>query len=130
MVVLAMADDPSRREYAPFLAEHGFTVLTAGEASEAAELATRFLPEIVVLDLARNGLGPVQTLRGHQLTTDLGIVALTPDVTEHAVRFAHDAGCDVVLESPCPAETLLTELLVTLAQLMPDSESGSAPVPK
>jgi two-component system KDP operon response regulator KdpE len=128
MVVLAMADDPSRREYAPFLTEHGFTVLTAAEGSEATELAARFLPEIVVLDLARHGLAPVQSLRGNLLATDLGIVALSPDVTEHAVRFAQDSGCDVVLESPCAAETLLTELLITLARLMPDSDAGGASV--
>jgi two-component system KDP operon response regulator KdpE len=127
MVVLAMPDDPSRRAYGPFLTEHGFTVLTATEGAEATELAARFLPEIVVLDLARDGLEPVQSLRGSLLATDLGIVALTPDVTASAVRSAQDAGCDAVLESPCPAETLLTELLITLARVLPDSEREPAP---
>jgi CheY-like chemotaxis protein len=126
MVVMAIADDATRREYTSCLTASGFTVLVASDGHEAVSLATRYFPEIVVLDLALQGLAPARRLRNEPLTAHVGIIALGSDMTEYRQRLACGAGCDAMLQAPCPAETLLTELLIMLAQVMPDEEGGGA----
>jgi DNA-binding response OmpR family regulator len=121
MVVLGIADAASRRELTRFLTEHGFTVAAADSAMEAVDIATRFFPEIVVLELAHEGAKAVQSLRSHALADGVGIVALAPSATEDHLQAAWNAECDVVLEAPCAPETLLTEMLALLALLVPDA---------
>jgi two-component system alkaline phosphatase synthesis response regulator PhoP len=123
MVVLAIADERARRQYTPFLTEHGFTVLAAENGSEAVEIARRFLPEIVVVDLARDGARTAESLRAQALTESVGIVVLAPNATKPPLGLELD-GRDALLETPCAPEALLTELLVMLARLMPDSDVG------
>jgi DNA-binding response OmpR family regulator len=125
MVVLAIRDEVVRPSHVSFLKRHGFTVLVTGDTSEAIDLTMRFLPEITVLDLGGGGLEPVRRLRTHSLTSSIGIVALGAAWDDAATARAQAAGCDVVLETPCAPETLLTELLVLLADLVPDT--GAAP---
>jgi DNA-binding response OmpR family regulator len=121
MVVLAMADAASRQRYARFLTDHGFTVASAESGAEAALITARVLPEIVVLELANDGANTARNLRSHAVTGGVGIVALAPSADDSHQQTAWDAECDVVLEAPCAPETLLTELLVMLAVLVPDA---------
>jgi DNA-binding response OmpR family regulator len=127
MVVLAIADSESRQRYARFLTDHGFTVAVAESGAEAVDITTRFLPEIVVLELARGGADTARSLRSHALTGGVGIVALAPSTADSHQQTAWDAECDVFLEAPCAPETLLTELLVMLAILVPDAGVVSGP---
>jgi CheY-like chemotaxis protein len=121
MVVLAIADAPSRDRHARFLTDNGFTVAAVASGSEAIEITTRVLPEIVVLELAHDGAETARKLRTHALTGGVGIVTLARSTTEADLQNAWDAECDAVLDAQCAPETLLTELLVMLALLVPDS---------
>ena len=127
MVVLAIADAASRQRFARFLTDNGFTVQVAESGAEAVDITTRFLPEIVVLELAHRGADTARSLRSHALTRGVGIVALAPNAADSHQQAAWDAECDVFLEAPCAPETLLTELLVMLAILVPDAGIVSGP---
>jgi CheY-like chemotaxis protein len=126
MVVLAIADAASRQRQTRFLTDHGFTVAAVESGPEAVEITTRFLPEIVVLELGDRGADAARSLRSHALTSGVGIVALAPSVGDGHLQIAWDAECDAVLEAPCAPETLLTELLAMLALLAPDSGAAGA----
>lgn len=122
MVVLAVADDAMRRQYARCLAENEFSTMDTASGSEAIALAERFLPELVVVDLdlpGHAGLQVVRRIRSDATTMDAGIIALGRGVTPYREVLACEGGCDVVLDAPCPPETLLTELLVMFARVQP-----------
>jgi DNA-binding response OmpR family regulator len=127
MVVLAIADAASRQRYTRFLTDNGFTVAAAETGAEALDITARFLPEIVVLELAHDGVNTARSLRAHALAGGVGIVALAPSAADSHQQMAWDAECDVFLEAPCAPETLLTELLVMLAVLVPDSGVVTGP---
>jgi DNA-binding response OmpR family regulator len=123
MVLLALANAVERARYAAFLCEQGFVTLEASDATDAANLASRFLPEIVVADIDPQGLVLASKLRGDTPWGQSGIVGLGAALPDDRQQAALDVGFDVVLETPCLSETLLTELLVLLADLGPNSET-------
>jgi DNA-binding response OmpR family regulator len=126
MVLLALANPSERARYAAFLCEHGFVTLEASDAADAVNLAARFLPEIVVGDLDAQGLRLARSVRSESPSGNSGIVGLGPPLAAEQQQAALDAGFDVVLETPCLTETLLTELLVLLADLVSNSETMRA----
>jgi DNA-binding response OmpR family regulator len=126
MVLLALANAGERARYAAFLCEQGFVTLEASDAADAASLTARFLPEIVVTDIDRQGVDLARRVRGDTPSGHSGIVGLGPPLPDDRQQAALEAGFDVVLETPCLAETLLTDLLVLLADLVPNSETMKA----
>jgi DNA-binding response OmpR family regulator len=126
MVLLALANASERARYAAYLCEQGFVTLEASDADDAVNLAARFLPEIVVGDLDAQGLRLARGVRGESPSGHSGIVGLGPPLANDRQQAALDAGFDVVLETPCLAETLLTELLVLLADLVANSDTMTA----
>jgi CheY-like chemotaxis protein len=123
MAVIALSDPAERRRFASFLSENGFVVLDASDAQDACSLVSRFLPEIAVCDLGWPDLNLARRLRSDPLSEAMGIVALGPALAPADEQAARAAGVDVVLETPCLPETLLTELLVLLAALIANSDN-------
>jgi hypothetical protein len=126
MVLLALANALERARYAAFLCEQGFVTLEASDPTDAANLAARFLPEIVVGDIDPQGFVLAGKLRSDAPSGHSGIVGLGPALPDDQQQAALDVGFDVVLETPCLSETLLTELLILLADLVPNSETLKA----
>jgi hypothetical protein len=132
LVVVAIADDELRREYSSHLTENGFAAPAVATEVEAIGLAQRLAPELVVLELSAQGIAAAELLRSGPYTAHIGIVAVArPSTAERpqtrpsvaAPAGLPDRGAfDVVLDAPCSATTLLTELLAMLARVMPDDE--------
>ena len=109
-VLLVEDDRDGRRLYADWLTEAGFNVHQAHNGLQALERAFDTLPDVVVTDLNIPGID------GFELTRRLKLDPRTKDVLVVAVTgyaaFAADpsraqrAGCDVVLEKPCPPDHL------------------------
>ena len=129
MVILVLRDVVVRRSYAAMLSESGFVALEVPDPSEAADVVSRFLPEIVVTDLGAPALDLARLLRGNPLSESIGLLGLDEALTPEREQVAWTAGFDVTLQLPCQPETLLTELLALLATLVANSENKIVSVP-
>jgi DNA-binding response OmpR family regulator len=95
----------------------GYEVLEASDGGEALKLATRFEPDVVVLDLMMPGTDGYEVCRRLRGRPDLGIVMLTArDELEDRVR-GLDLGADDYLVKPFEFEELLSRIRATLRRL-------------
>ncbi len=81
----------------------GFDLVEAGDGEQAVELARRYRPAIVFLDVDMprlDGIGACERLRRNRLTADATIVMLTATRTNAAARRADAAGADLYLTKP------------------------------
>jgi DNA-binding response OmpR family regulator len=122
LVVVAIADDELRREYSSHLTENGFAAPAVATEVEAIGLAQRLTPELVVLELSSQGIAAAELLRSGPYTQHIGIVAVARPSVAAQAGVADGGAFDVVLDAPCSATTLLTELLAMLARVMPDDD--------
>ena len=114
--MLLVEDDRDTREmYSEFLNRSGLDVTEAPTGYRALEEARERRPDVVVTDIAMpgmNGLELSRTLRQDRSTCDVPIIAVSGDASERA----REAGCNVVLEKPCPPDTLLNVIEVVLTE--------------
>jgi hypothetical protein len=120
LVVVAIADAGLRREYCSHLAENGFAAPAAATEEEAIGLVQRLAPELLVVELTPQALAAATLLRSQPFTQHVGIVALATAKAVGRMGLEDEGPFDALLEAPCSATTLLTELLAMLASLMPD----------
>src|SRR5215212_2020399 len=96
------------------LRQEGHEVRTAGDGIEALDLAERFVPDLVVLDLGLPGLDGVEVCRRLRAESDVPILILTARAeTEDRVE-GLDSGADDYLVKPFE----LSELLARTRALM------------
>ena len=87
----------------------GNEVRTANNGSEGVEVAERFLPEVVLMDVAMpvlNGLDATRRIREHGWGRDMTIIALTGWGQEGDKQKSREAGCDGHLVKPVDLEDL------------------------
>jgi len=77
------------------LRQEGHEVRTAGDGIEALDLAERFVPDLVVLDLGLPGLDGVEVCRRLRAESDVPILILTARTdTAHRVEGLDSGGDD------------------------------------
>jgi two-component system, cell cycle response regulator DivK len=111
--VLIVDDARDNREvYAEYLRFHGFDVMESATGADALDGATRFDPDVVLLDLRLPDISGIEVSRQlrarhpHRPT----IVALTACVFETDVSNALANGCSAFLAKPCLPEKLEKEI--------------------
>jgi two-component system cell cycle response regulator DivK len=116
--VLIVEDfDDAREMYAAYLRFSGFRVLEARDGLEAVAVASRFRPDLIVMDLALprlNGWDATRQIKGNPSTSEAPIIALTAysDPESHARAFA--AGCLAVCPKPCDPDELVSTICAAL----------------
>ncbi len=104
--VLVVDDhEDTRHMYAWCLRAAGWYVEEAADGLEALQRALLASPDAIVLDLGLPVLDGVQTIRslkGEAATHAVPIVVCTG--ARDGTSAARSAGCDAVLEKPCPPE--------------------------
>ena len=79
--ILIIDDDPAmRRLFGGKLAESGFEVIYSGDGDEGREIARRFQPDLILLDMrmpGSDGLEIVRRLHGERQTAHIPVVFLT-----------------------------------------------------
>jgi DNA-binding response OmpR family regulator len=84
--ILVVVDDPDLRVLlADLLTFEGYTVLTAPNGQVALELATRYPPSLIVMDLQMpimDGWTAIRKIRAHRLTTPIIILTAEPQPAE------------------------------------------------
>jgi CheY-like chemotaxis protein len=102
--VLLVDDNEDARELLAGLLElQGYEIQSAGDAAGALEIATRWKPEVIVLDLGLpevDGWQLAGQLRQVEGLAQVRIVALTGYGTEHDRERSREAGIDVHLLKP------------------------------
>jgi two-component system, cell cycle response regulator DivK len=112
--VLVVDDFADGRELvAEYLTFRGFDVHVARDGAEAIEVARRFQPEIVLMDLSMPGINGWQAagaLKKDISTQGMIVIALTAHTFKAEINAAREAGCDGVICKPFDLATLAEAL--------------------
>jgi DNA-binding NarL/FixJ family response regulator len=110
------------------LTDWGFAVLEpARNGAEAAELAAREEPDVVVMDVhmpVLNGIEATRLVRACSPNTR--VVVITSDDAPVISDAARDAGASLVLLKTCAPDELFDALLRTAAEVVPFRVPGAA----
>lgn len=108
LVLVADDTEDTRKLYTQALSGGGFRVLQAVDGREAVDVATAWLPDVVVIDYAMprmDGAEAVQQLAHQPHTRHIPVVmisAYADDLPDRVTR-----SCTVCLSKPCDAEDLV-----------------------
>jgi CheY-like chemotaxis protein len=109
-ILIAEDDAPARAGVRLLLEQQGYRCAEAGNGREAVELARRYRPRCVLLDLRMpelDGFTVARRLRADPRTRDAAIHCLTGLTDETVREEAHAAGCERFLAKPVDAADLL-----------------------
>jgi two-component system KDP operon response regulator KdpE len=114
-VVLVVDDEPAIvRVLAAALDARGYRVLSVGSGAEAIDAASRANPAAVILDLGLPDVDGVDVCRRIRTWSDVPIIVLTADDTEHRKVEVLDDGADDYVTKPFSTPELLARLRVAL----------------
>jgi CheY-like chemotaxis protein len=102
-VLIVDDNEDARVLLAGLLVAHGYEVESAGEADDALQIAARFRPQVVVLDIGLPGIDGwelARRLRGISGLEQIRLVALTGYGSERDRQRSRDAGIDEHLLKP------------------------------
>jgi CheY-like chemotaxis protein len=113
-VVLLVEDDSNALEgYRELLAQHGFLVAVAQNASDAMARYRECDPDVIVTDIAlpdRDGFTLAADLRAESAGRDMPILAMTAYWSADVHERAGHVGITTVLAKPCQPQHLVAEL--------------------
>jgi len=100
--ILFVDDDYlTRRLYASILSASGFEVIHAKDGAEGREMARRFRPDLILLDMlmpVMSGVEAANRLKSEKKTADIPIVLFTnADLTVEAQRWMNDIGVEAYI---------------------------------
>lgn len=111
--ILVVDDAPAiRRVIQRTLSRSGMDVVEADNGKLALQLAIEHLPHAIVSDIEMaemDGVELVRRVRAHDATKDVKIVIVSGNLAKHGYK-ALEAGCDAMLEKPCPPQLLVDTL--------------------
>lgn len=105
--------DDARVMYAHFLRLSGYTALQAATGEEALELATRHVPDLILLDMSLPGMDGwevAKRLKQDDTTRHIPVVALTAHALSPERERTEEVGCEGFLAKPCAPPDLLAEI--------------------
>lgn len=102
--ILIVEDSPTNMMLAVAVLEsEGHTLLQAGRAGEAIEIARAEHPDIILMDIGlpdMDGMEATRILKAEPGTKDIPIIALTAYAMKGDKERILDAGCDGYIEKP------------------------------
>jgi two-component system, OmpR family, KDP operon response regulator KdpE len=114
-VVLVVDDEPAiTRVLAAALAARGYRVVSAANGAQAIDAVANVGPAAVILDLGLPDLDGVDVCRRIRAWSDVPIIVLTADDTEHRKVEVLDDGADDYVTKPFSTPELLARLRVAL----------------
>jgi chemosensory pili system protein ChpA (sensor histidine kinase/response regulator) len=131
--VLVVDDSLSnRRALEQLLADAGFSVRTAHDGVEAAEMLARVKPDIVLTDLEMprmNGIELAAHIRAQPDGKTLPIIMITSRTTQRHRKLAEEAGVDFYLTKPVREDDLLGKMNGLLAPASGQEARGQRAYP-
>lgn len=129
--VLLVDDEPGLREAVQaYLEDSGFTVRTAGNASEGWELLQQSSPDVLISDIMMpqvDGYQFLQQVREDVRFKGLPVVFLTArGMTSDRIQ-GYQAGCDAYLPKPFDPEELVAIVTNLVSRREAQTDGGTAP---
>ena len=125
--ILVIDDEPDIRELVRFgLSQEGFSVETAGTASEGLECVASRIPDLVVLDLMlpdMSGTEICRTLRSQSETAELPVVMLTARGEEVDRVVGFELGADDYVTKPFSVRELVLRVRAILRRASGGAET-------
>jgi two-component system KDP operon response regulator KdpE len=124
--VLVVDDETQiRRTVGINLRARGFDVDLAETGEEALDLAARYRPDVVVVDLGLPGIGGVEVIEGIRGWSRVPIIVLSVRDTEADKVAALDAGADDYVTKPFGMDELLARLRAALRRVIPVADEAA-----
>jgi CheY-like chemotaxis protein len=128
--VLVVDDDEGIRYlYAESLALNGYEVLQASDGQQALAIAFAEPPAAVVIDLempVMDGVTATQRLKHDARTMSAPVIVVTGSERPELLARARAAGCDALLQKPCPPDVVILAIEHLLrGEPVPKHFSGS-----
>ena len=112
--VLVVDDEEPIRELLKYnLQKTGFEVKTAGDGEQAVDIAKKFLPDVVLLDIMMPKMDGVETcrrLRDNPQLQNTYIIFLTARSEEYSEVAAFDVGADDYITKPIKPRALISRI--------------------
>src|SRR5690606_11732123 len=112
--ILVVDDEESIRELLRYnLQKTGFEVKTASDGEQALEVAKKFLPDVVLLDIMMPKMDGVETCRRLRDNAELQktfVIFLTARAEEYSEVAAFDVGADDYITKPIKPRALMSRI--------------------
>lgn len=109
--ILVVDDEPDIRMFLSLTLETSdYDVVTAEDGLQAAQLARRILPDLIILDVmmpGMDGISVLRSLRGDPATSDIPIVLLTAKASDADTWAGWEAGASYYMAKPFDIDHLL-----------------------
>lgn len=109
------------------LEKAGYEVMTATDGVKALEMAKKFLPDLVLLDIMMPGMDGVETCRHLRQLPELEktfVIFLTARAEEYSEVAAFDVGADDYITKPIKPRALMSRIQAVFRR---DSKAAGAP---
>jgi two-component system cell cycle response regulator DivK len=116
-ILIIEDNDLNMRLLTDVLEAHGYCIAAAGEGGLALEIARRFQPDLILLDIQLpdiSGLEACRRLKADPATRAIPVVAVTAFAMAGDERRARDSGCDGYVTKPI----MLPSFLAMVSQLL------------
>lgn len=121
--ILVVDDAPDIRSMIGFILSRGdHVIIEAKDGIEAIELAHRYRPALIILDINLPGMDGVEVarqLRADPALEDVPIIAMTAYAVSSTANMARRAGCQRVIFKPFSLDAFAEEVAAMLALPMP-----------
>jgi two-component system, cell cycle response regulator DivK len=112
--ILLIEDNEQNRYLATYLLEaQGYTVVSAEDGPKGIELALKTRYDLILLDIqlpGMDGYDVAKTLRTHEFTAEVPIVAVTSYAMVGDREKSLASGCNGYIEKPINPETFVEEI--------------------
>ena len=127
--VLVVDDEPAiLRTVRAGLLARGYEVVTAASGREALNLVTTEVPDLMVLDLGLPDIDGVEVCRLVRAWTEMPIVVLSAEDSEHRKIVALDEGADDYVTKPFSMPELLARIRVALRHRVRPPGDAESPI--
>ena len=127
--VLVVDDEPAiLRTVRAGLMARDYEVVTATTGREALDILTSTTPDVVVLDLGLPDVDGVEICRTVRAWSEVPIIVLSAESSEHRKVLALDEGADDFVTKPFSMPELLARIRVALRRRDRDGNSSDEPV--
>lgn len=126
--VLIIDDEEDIREILGYaLRKEGFSVHLAENGENGLEMAEKYLPDIIILDVMMpdmDGIEVCERLRSNPITSNLRICFLTARNEDYSQIAGFDAGADDYVSKPIKPRVLISRINAILRRSSQDSTSS------
>jgi DNA-binding response OmpR family regulator len=122
--ILVVDDEPKiRKIVTSYLEQEGFDVSEAGNGPSAVDMAERFDPDVVILDVRLPGFDGIEALRQIRTKSDVYVIMLTARSEETDKLIGLSVGADDYMTKPFSARELVARVKAVLRR----SRQGNGP---